>query len=145
MWSIRKSTTDDAGALQRCMHSAYAAYVERMGGARLPPMDLDYSAEITGFPTWVIESDGTIVGGLTMIFDGEKASVANISIRPENQGQGLGGELMSFAEVQARERGHADLYLATHALLTENVSLYRHLGWSEIERDESRVRMKKSI
>ena len=30
-------------------------------------------------------------------------------------------------------------------LLEENVSLYRHLGWQEVARDESRVYLKKSI
>jgi hypothetical protein len=35
--------------------------------------------------------------------------------------------------------------LATHVLLTENVSFYLHLGWLEIGRDDTRVYMKKNI
>jgi N-acetylglutamate synthase-like GNAT family acetyltransferase len=144
-WHIRKALPGDAAGLQASMKSAYAGYEERMAGVRLPPMGLDYASEIKDFPTWIAESDGMIAGGLTMIFKDAKASIANIGVRPDCQGQGIGGGLMHFAEEQARERGHSELHLATHILLTENVSLYIHLGWSEIERDERRVKMRKSI
>ena len=52
---------------------------------------------------------------------------------------------MKFAESVAQDKGYTELRLATHILLTENISLYEHLGWSEIERDEVRVYMKKEI
>jgi len=144
-WHIRRANHDDSAGLQDCMQLAYSGYEERMAGERLPPMNLDYSSEIRDFPTWVAESGGTIVGGLTMIFESDSASVANIGVRPECQGQGLGKGLLNHAEIQAKERGYSDLNLSTHALLHENVSLYLHLGWSEVERDESRIKMKKSV
>ena len=56
-----------------------------------------------------------------------------------------GGGLLEFAETVAKEKAYCELRLATHILLTENISLYEHLGWSEIERDETRVHMKKEI
>lgn len=116
-----------------------------MGGQRLPPMDLDYSCEIRDFPTWVAEFNGNIVGGLTMIFGNDYATIANIAVHPGYQGQGIGGGLMKFAEATAKEQGYSELRLATHALLTENVSLYRHLGWTEIVRDEVRIHMQKTV
>ena len=127
------------------MESAYAPYQERMDGVRLPPMDVDYSNEIENYPTWVDESDGVIVGGLIMIFDDENASIANIAINPKFQGKGIGGRLMKFAELKAREKDFSELYLTTHVLLEENLSLYRHLGWVEIGRDSTKVSMKKEI
>ena len=45
-WQIRKAISQDAAGLASCMESAYAAYQERMGGIRLPPMDIDYFSEI---------------------------------------------------------------------------------------------------
>lgn len=126
------------------MQAAYTAYRDRMQGQRLPPMDLDYRSEIRDFPTWVAECDGSIAGGLSMMFQTEHASIANIAVHPEHQGQGLGGRLMRFAQTRAVEKGYSELRLATHVLLTENVSLYRHLGWVEYDRDDVRVYMKKS-
>ncbi len=127
------------------MRAAYASYQDRMKGNPLPPMNLDYAAEITEFSTWVAELNGGIVGGLTMIFDRNLATVANVAVHPEFQGQGLGGGLMKFAEKQAIENSCTDMRLATHVLLSENLSLYLHLGWTEYGRDDTRVYLSKKI
>ena len=122
-----------------------SGYQDRMGGQRLPPMDVDYSIEISDHPSWIAEFNGNIVGGLIMKFENEYASIANIAVLPEFQGQGIGGGLMKFAESIAIEKNYSELRLVTHVLLTENISLYLHLGWTEIDRDDNRVYMKKGI
>lgn len=142
---IREATLEDSESLKKCMVLAYAPYQERMGGERLPPTDIDYSSEIENYPVWVVESQGHILGGLIMVFEDGRSSIANIAIDPNYQGQGIGGRLMKFAESKAKEKNSSELRLATHVLLSENISLYRHLGWEEIGRDESRVFMKKEI
>ena len=144
-WVIRKAVIEDTAGVQRIMESAYSAYQERLGGKRLPPMDVDYSCEIRDYPTWVAESNGYIIGGLIMMFEDKFASIANIAVHPDFQGHGVGGGLIKFAETVAKEKAYPELRLATHILLTENISLYKHLGWSEIERDDVRVYMKKDI
>ncbi len=144
-WHIRKAVIDDSEGLQNCMETAYSFYQSRMEGKRLPPMDEDYSLEIKEFPCWVAEHKGKIVGGLIMMFDDEKASIANIAVHPDFQGQGLGGGLMRFAESIAKKMNFSELHLATHVLLTENISLYLHLGWTEIDKDDVRVYFKKQI
>jgi len=144
-WNIRKALKKDSSGLQDCMESAYSLYQSRMGGNRLPPMDVDYALEIKDFPCWVAEHEGKIVGGLIMMFDEQHASLANIAVHPEFQGQGLGGGLMRFAENIAKEMKFSELHLATHVLLSENISLYLHLGWVEVDRDDVRVYFKKEI
>ena len=142
---IREATPEDADSLKNCMNSAYAPYQERMDGVRLPPMDVDYSSEIKNYPTWVVESEGNILGGLIMSFSNNHAFIANIAVNPKFQGYGIGGELIKFAELQARENNCSELRLTTHVLLEENISLYRHLGWKETSRDESRIFMMKEL
>lgn len=144
-WHIRAATAEDADGLKNCMRSAYSAYRERMGGQKLPPMDVDYLSEIKHYPTWVVESQGKIVAGLIMVFDNKQASIANIAVDPGCQGQGIGGALMKFAESQAGQNSFSELHLATHVLLKENISLYQHLGWKETGRDKVKVFMKKEI
>lgn len=144
-WHIRKAVLNDSAGLQDCMESAYISYQDRLGGKRLPPMDIDYSIEIRDYPTWVAALNGNIVGGLIMMFENDYASIANIAVHPKFQGQGLGAELMKFAEKLAKEKEYSELRLATHVLLTENISWYLHLGWTEIDRDEVRVYMNKNI
>lgn len=144
-WVIRTALPKDAIDLQNCMIEAYKNYKERMGGKHLPPMDVDYAAEIRDFPSWVVELESKIIGGLFMMFEYEYASIANIAVHPNAQGLGVGGGLMRFAEEKAKKKKYTELRLATHVLLTENLGLYIHLGWTEYNRDEVRVYMKKRI
>lgn len=144
-WHIREATIEDAYGLKTCMESAYTEYQGRMGGVRLPPMDVDYMSEINNYPTWVVEAQGNILGGVILSFDNDQASLANIAVDPKCQGQGIGGALMKLAESKARECNFSELHLTTHVLLHEIISLYRHLGWEETGRVETKVFMKKEI
>ena len=142
---IRKAKPVDSEGLETCMRAAFSVYSERMQGTRLPPVDADYLSEINNYSTWVVESEGSIPGGLIMVFENDPASIANIAVNPESQGRGIGAELLRFAESKAREKNYSELRLATHILLDVNVDLYRHLGWWETGRDETRVFMAKKI
>lgn len=142
---IRKATAKDAENLKKCMESAYSMYQDRMGGIRLPPMEADYLSEINNYPTWVVESEGKILGGLIMAFENDQASIANVAVEPKYQGQGIGRELLKFAESKAKEKEYSELRLTTHVLLDENIALYNQLGWRETGRGESKVFMTKEI
>ncbi len=144
-WVIREARSADSDGLKICMEAAYAPYQERMEGKRLPPMDIDYSSEIDDYPVWVVEYDERIVGGVILLFQEDLVVLANIAVHPDFQSCGIGSGLMNFAESMAREKSCKKLRLATHVLLDENISLYRHLGWREVDRDESRVCMEKEI
>ena len=144
-WRIRPAIAADAPALTVVMQAAYTPYVERLHGRRLPPLDVDYAAEIAGYPVWVAERNGQIVGGLILMFEAEHATIANIAVHPDCQGLGLGRALLALAEAEARRRGYAEMRLGTHARLTENVAYYARLGWRELARDEVRVYMGKSV
>ena len=144
-WTIRKAIISDAEALAACMHAAYNAYVSRLGNVTLPPMIVDYEEEIRLYPVWIAESDKLLVGGIILMAEDAYMTIANIAVHPEFQGNGLGRGLLEFGETLAIQKGYSELRLATHILLTENQSLYTHLGWSEIGRDDTRIFMKKDI
>jgi ribosomal protein S18 acetylase RimI-like enzyme len=62
----------------------------------------------------------------------------------------MGGRaLVAFAEAEARRRGYAQLRLYTHVLMTENLALYRRLGFEEsgriTEKGYERVYMAKRV
>ena len=144
-WNIRKATLDDSVNLQNCMESAYSSYQDRLSGIVLPPMVTDYSNEIAGYPTWVAEIKEDVVGGLIMTFGKDYAAISNVAVHPQSQGLGLGRGLLDFAQNEAKTRGYSQLRLATHVLLTENISLYEHLGWRVTGKDDVRVYMEKEI
>ena len=144
-WIIRKADISDAEALAECMHAAYKTYSSRLEGKTLPPMTVDYANEISSYLVWVAESDMQVVGGLILVPEKNCITLANIAVHPKFQGNGLGRDLMAFAESEAKRQGYSELHLATHVMLTENISLYEHLGWSVIDRDEKRVYMRKEL
>ncbi len=116
-----------------------------MGGLRLPPADANYVSEIENYPTWIVEAEASILGGLIMSFDNGRAAIVNIAVDPGCQGQGIGGTLMQFAETKAKQNGFSELHLTTHVLLHENIAWYRHLGWEETGRNDDKVFMKKDL
>ena len=144
-WTLRKATLSDAQALAECMRAAYGVYRSRLKGKTLPPMSVNYANEIQTYPVWVAESEGRLVGGLILMPEENHMTLANVAVHPQFQGNGLGRGLMALAEAQAKQHGYSELRLATHGALTENVSLYAHLGWSETGRDEDRVYMRKRL
>ncbi len=56
-----------------------------------------------------------------------------VAIDPGSQGQGLGSELLEFADERARRAGQRELRLFTHVLMTENIAFYQRRGFETIE------------
>jgi N-acetylglutamate synthase-like GNAT family acetyltransferase len=106
---------------------------------------MDYEEEIRSYPVWVAESDGILVGGLILMPEADHMTIANVAVHPNFQGNGLGRSFMAIGEAEAKRQGFTELRIATHVLLTENISLYTHLRWSETGRDEYRVYLRKKI
>ena len=50
------------------------------------------------------------------------------------RGEGFGRALIEFAEAETRRRGFGEIHLYTHALMSENIALYRRLGFVETHR-----------
>lgn len=144
-WTLREARISDAKALSDCMQAAYGIYGSRLSGKTLPPMTVNYEDEIRTYPVWVAESDGIIVGGLILMPEASYMTLANVAVHPQFQGYGLGRGLMALADFEAKQQGYSELRLATHISLTETISLYAHLGWLEISRDDYRVTMQKRL
>ncbi|GAA0180504.1 hypothetical protein SH2C18_31850 [Clostridium sediminicola] len=138
-FKIRVANLEDANELEQLMQAAYSIYDEILDGIVLPPMHADYNEEIADYPTWVMEYENHLAGGLIMYFDEKDACLSNIAVHPKYKGQGLGKILISFAETIAREKGYNSLSLATHIKLLNNIKYYKKLGFEEIDRDENKV------
>ncbi|MHA0857913.1 GNAT family N-acetyltransferase [Paenibacillus sp. CMAA1364] len=144
-WNVRKADLKDAAELQKCMHSAYSKYSDRINIKDLPPMKVNYKDEISSFPVWVVEFNNQIIAGLVLMFKEDYASLANIAIDPEFQAKGLGKFLLNFAEQETINKGYSEIKLATHVLFTENVLFYNKQGWVLVGQDETRLYLKKKL
>ena len=130
---IRPAHPYDTEAVRDVVHAAYAHYVPRIGKPPGPMLD-DYAQRIADGQTWVLEDTGRIVGILVLEEGADGFLLDNIAVLPECQGKGFGRAMIVAAEAEARRRGYRELRLYTHALMTENIALYRHAGFVETHR-----------
>jgi GNAT superfamily N-acetyltransferase len=130
---IRPALSADLPRIERIVHAAYARYIPRIG--KPPgPMGDDYAARIRAGSVWVA---GDHVDGVVVLLDAPgHLLLDNVAVDPDAQGKGIGRLLIAFAEAEARRRGHAELRLYTHQLMTENIALYARTGWEETGRGE---------
>lgn len=127
---IRQATLTDQSAIEACVQSAYATYVDRIG-KKPAPMLADYQALIGQNDVFVLTVQESIRGVLVMMRQDESMFVENIAVDPRFQGQGFGHMLMAFAESKAREQRLGAIRLYTNELMTENQIFYRKLGFVE--------------
>src|SRR5216683_6072127 len=130
---IRGATTDDVARIGAIARAAYAKYVPRI--RREPaPMLADFAAEIAADHVVVIETAGMVAGYMVAWCETDAYFIDNIAVEPLRQGQGLGRQLVDHAVCEARRLRLPALRLYTNVAMTENLSMYDHLGFVETRR-----------
>lgn len=127
----RLAVPADLAAVRELVGAAYAKYADRMD--RPPaPLFADYGAAIDAGQVWVL---GAPIIALIVLADHDASLfIENVAVTPAAQGSGLGRLLMDFAEQQARARCLTQLELYTNEVMTENLAIYAHLGYREVDR-----------
>lgn len=130
---IRPARIGEEDAVSAVVHAAYQHYIARIGKPPGPMLD-NYAQRITDGQTWVWHDAKRIAGILVLEETSAGLLLDNIAVLPEYQGKGAGRALLEFAEAEARQRGFDAIHLYTHALMTENIALYRRIGYTETRR-----------
>jgi GNAT superfamily N-acetyltransferase len=129
---IRRARPENRAAVEAIVHAAYAVYVDRIGKPPGPMLD-DYARLIADGAVSVFEdADRTMAAIIVLVPQPDHLLLDNIAVRPDRQGHGLGRRLIAFAENEARRLGYTELRLYTHQKMTENIALYKRLGFAEI-------------
>ncbi len=130
--TFRRARASDATVVRAITRRAYAHYPARIGG-RPGPMDADYRRVIATQDVWLTPAHGEPSGVIVLRPEADHVFVDNVAVVPGAQGSGIGRALLEHAERRARELGVRELRLLTHELMTENRTMYRGLGWIEID------------
>lgn len=127
----RLAVPADLSQLQSVVDASYEKYLTRM--VRAPaPMYRDYVDAIEKELIWVI---GAPIDGLISFTQSEEVLlIENVAVHPSVQATGLGRRLMDFAESVAITQGLHRLALYTNEAMTENILIYGHLGFAEVDR-----------
>ena len=132
---IRRAAPADRATVEAIVGAAYTKYIERIGQPPGPMLD-DYAALIAAGAVSVMEEPetGAVAGILVLLPQPDHLLLDNIAVRPDRQGRGIGRRLIAFAEDAALRLALPELRLYTHATMTENIALYRRLGFIETGR-----------
>jgi ribosomal protein S18 acetylase RimI-like enzyme len=130
---IRAASAADADAVRAIVAAAYGSYIPRIGKPPGPMLD-DYAKRIADGQLWVLASASEVVGILVLDEMADGLLLDNIAVAPGQQGKGHGRTLLGFAEAEAKRRGWTEIRLYTNALMTENIALYRRIGYVETSR-----------
>jgi ribosomal protein S18 acetylase RimI-like enzyme len=131
--SIRKATAEDTARIGVIARAAYAKFVPRIG--REPaPMVADFAAEVAAGRVVVIATAEAVDGYMIAWPEADAYFIDNIAIDPARQGGGLGRQLMDHAVGEAKRRRLSAIRLYTNAAMTENLSMYAHMGFVETHR-----------
>lgn len=145
---IRPAIPSDADAIRAVVDAAYAVYLPQMDKPPGPVLD-DYDERIAAGEAFVSDAEAGILGILILIDTDEYLLLDNVATAPGAQGQGVGRQLVSFAESEARRRGYGEIRLYTHIVMADNVAYYENLGWEETHRGEQagyqRIFMRKRL
>jgi len=147
-YTARAAAQGDASGAAACVRAAYEHYVARNGLVPMP-MRQDYDEVMRDYQVTVVEHGGEIVAVLALAVTGEGFLLDNIAIAPPHQGKGLGCALLQYAETEARRQGFDSIYLYAQEIMTENITLYRRIGYVEyarrVEFGLSRVYLRKRL
>jgi ribosomal protein S18 acetylase RimI-like enzyme len=127
--SVRKAEERDVAVIAQLVERSYERYVERIG-RRPAPMDQDYAARVRAGGVFVWD-EGGVTGVLVLVTASDHLLIENVAVDPRLQGQGIGRGLMDHAEYEAAALGLDEIRLYTNAAMSENLSLYPHLGYRE--------------
>ncbi len=132
--TVRRAVAADAKTIAALTDTAYAKYVPRL--RRKPqPMMADYHELIAQHAVWLLCLGEHPVGVLVLMAEPDAMLIYSVAIAPEHQGRGLGRQLLSLAEDQARQAGYTAIRLYTNEHMVENIELYRRLGYEETRRE----------
>jgi ribosomal protein S18 acetylase RimI-like enzyme len=130
---IRPATAADAQRIGALARAAYAKYVPRIG-REPPPMVADFASFVARDVVVVIEEDGELRGFMIAWPEADAYLVDNVAVDPPAQGRGLGRKLFEHAVSDAHRLGLSALRLYTNVTMTENLAMYRRIGFIETHR-----------
>ena len=140
--SIERAEVADAAEILALQRLAYQREAQRYQEPDLPPLRETMAELTTAFETHVILKaivDGEIVGSVRGRRDASVCAIGRLMVDPRLQRQGIGTALMRRIEAHFPDAERFQLF--TGARSTENIRLYRRLGYTIVatERVNDRI------
>lgn len=133
---IRPISPDDAGEVLTIQRAAFASEALIYGDPDMPPLTQtleELRAELVENFGCVAVAGHRVVGAVRARLDGELLLIGRLAIAPDQQGEGLGTQLLTAVEGRGREAGATEAELFTGGLSEANQRLYEREGYHRTE------------
>ncbi|HEV7319326.1 MAG TPA: N-acetyltransferase [Ensifer sp.] len=130
---LRLAHLEDLAAVQGVTAAAYEPYRALLGGPPLPVTE-DYAPRIQRGEVWVWEQKAAISALAVFERHADHLMIFSLAVAPACQGQGLGIQLLKFADEKAAEWGLPEVRLYTNSRMERNIALYCAYGFQETGR-----------
>ncbi len=135
---INAAETSDLARIRQIAHEVYAAYVPRFSHAPPGPVIEDYATPIKQHRLWIFRQPD-IRGFIVCYPAGDDYRIDNLVVQQKFWRQGIGRQLLTFAEAHAHAEGCHRIAVEAHIMAEESIAFYRQHGFvrtgSEIGED----------
>jgi GNAT superfamily N-acetyltransferase len=97
-------------------------------------MTADYDRAVVEHIIDLLEEDGQLLALIETVPKNDHLLIENIAVRPDQQGKGFGGRLLTHAEDLARSLGFEEIELYTNSAFASNLAFYAKRGFEERRR-----------
>jgi GNAT superfamily N-acetyltransferase len=126
---VRPSKSGDIEELTRVINAAFVVERVAFDGDRV---DMEQVGSYMDKGTFLVAEHGRVLVGCVYVeMRGERSYLGLLSVRPDRQGLGLGGKLMTAAEDYARSQGSRAMDLRVISPREELVPFYQHFGYEQ--------------
>lgn len=95
-------------------------------------MTADFESQIADRYVYVSENADRKIEGFIVFFQrNDHMFLENVAVRQVAAGKGIGKNLMSFCEAEAKRLGLTSIELYTNEKMTDNLSIYPHMGYEQ--------------
>jgi GNAT superfamily N-acetyltransferase len=130
---LRRAGSADVAAVRALTRTAYAKWVPLIGREPLP-MTADYDRAVAEHIIDLWEEDRQLLALIEVIPAADHLLIENIAVRPDQQGRGIGSQLLLHAEGLTRSMGLDEIRLYTNAAFASNLAFYSRRGYQEYRR-----------
>lgn len=133
-FELRKAIPKDLASIRMCAEDAYEQYVATIG-KKPAPMLADFGSLIASGSVYIAaRQNAELVGFIVFYQQDDYFMLENVAVCSSARGTGIGKRLITFCEEQAKQSGIKRVKLYTNEKVSENLSMYPHLGYRETER-----------
>jgi ribosomal protein S18 acetylase RimI-like enzyme len=132
---MRRAVAADLPAIAALQREAYAALTARIG-RRPMPVDADFGGLLETMEIWIVDGERGLDAVLILDPKEDHLLIWSIAVAERRKGQGLGRDLLAFAERRAAGAGAGIVRLFTNERFTENLAWYARQGYA-VERVEN--------